>query len=316
MEAALQTTSTSGSITAAPILTIEDLIAAFIRTQDVKENSRALYKRTLKLFLNWIEDAGLQLQNITRAEIIGYKEQLLTAGKSPLTVSGYLTVVRKFFEWAEGNKYYPNVAKGVKSPRRKQQFQKQPLTQEKGRELLEYFKTEAARNYALVNLLVRTGLRTIEASRANVEDVQIKGGRRVLLVHGKGRDCKDGFVILTDKAYEPLKKYIASRGAISPGEPLFISSCNRNKGGRLSTRAISRICKEGLKAIHLDEKAFTAHSLRHTTAVNILRAGGNLADAQGVLRHANPATTQIYTATIAEEIRLQNPAESLIDGIL
>jgi integrase/recombinase XerC/integrase/recombinase XerD len=138
----------------------------------------------------------------------------------------------------------------------------------------------------------------------------------VLWVHGKGRDSKDAFVVLTDKAYEPIRAYLEARGAVKADEPLFLSGCNRNQAGRLSTRAISRICKDGLKAIGLNEKAFTAHSLRHTTAVNILRAGGNLNDAQGVLRHSNPATTQIYTASINEEIRLRNPAEALIDAIL
>ena len=315
METSLQTITTGpGALAAAPKL--EDLIRVFIDCQDVKQNSRNLYRRSLKLFFNWIEEGGLHLSQITRAEVIRYKEDLLAKGKSPLTVSGYLTVVRKFYEWAEACKHYPNVAKGVKSPRRKQQFQKQPLTEDKARELLEYFRTKEARDYALTNLLIRCGLRTIEASRANIEDIQVKSGRRVLFLHGKGRDSKDAFVVLTDKAYKPIEDYLSARGSSDPKEPLFISGCNRNQGGRLSTRAISRIVKEGLKGIGLDHKAFTAHSLRHTTAVNILRAGGNLSDAQGVLRHSNPATTQIYTATIKEELRLQNPAECLIDGIL
>ena len=224
--------------------------------------------------------------------------------------------MRKFFEWAESIKAYPNVAKGIKNPKQKRQFQKQALTEDKGRALLDYFRGRGLRDYALINLLIRCGLRTIEASRALVGDLDVKGGRRVLWVHGKGRDSKDAFVVLTDKAYEPIRAYLEARGAVKADEPLFLSGCNRNQAGRLSTRAISRICKDGLKAIGLNEKAFTAHSLRHTTAVNILRAGGNLNDAQGVLRHSNPATTQIYTASINEEIRLRNPAEALIDAIL
>ena len=312
MEAALQTIGTGGAV----IVKELSLVESFIRSQDVKESSRHLYERTLKLFLQWVKDTGLTLADITRAEVLKYKDGLLADGKSPLTVGGYLTVVRKFYEWAEGLKLYPNIAKGIKTPRRKQQFQKQPLTEDKGRELLEYFRGAALRDFALVNLLIRCGLRTIEASRALVGDIDIRGGRRVLWVHGKGRDSKDAFVVLTDKAYEPIRDYLESRGAVKADEPLFLSGCNRNIAGRLSTRAISRICKDGLKAIGLDEKTFTAHSLRHTTAVNILRAGGNLGDAQGVLRHANPATTQIYTATMNEELRLRNPAEALIDGIL
>ena len=137
----------------------------------------------------------------------------------------------------------------------------------------------------------------------------------MLLVHGKGRDEKDNFVILTEKAYKPIADYLATRGDIKAQEPLFTSTSNNSKGERLSTRSISYIAKEGLKAIGLNERSFTAHSLRHTTAVNILRGGGSLEQAQFTLRHSNPATTQIYTATLDEERRLQNSGEALIDSL-
>jgi integrase/recombinase XerD len=136
----------------------------------------------------------------------------------------------------------------------------------------------------------------------------------VLLIQGKGRDEKDNFVLLTDKAYQPIADYLATRTATG-SEPLFTSTSNNSKGERLTTRTISYIAKEGLKAIGLDERSFTAHSLRHTTAVNILRAGGSLETAQFTLRHSNPATTQIYTATLNEERRLQNSGEALIDSL-
>jgi integrase/recombinase XerD len=234
---------------------------------------------------------------------------------SSLTVGSYITSVRRFYEWTEANKYYPNVAKGIKTPKRKQQFRKQPLLPAQATALLDYYQDKALRDYAIVNLLLRTGLRTVEVIRANVEDVTFKGSQRVLLVQGKGRDERDNFVVLTDKAYQPIADYLASRGAYSPTEPLFTSTSNNSKGERLSTRSISYIAKEGLRAIGLDERSFTAHSLRHTTAVNILRAGGSLETAQFTLRHTNPATTQIYTATLNEERRLQNSGEALLDSL-
>lgn len=296
-------------------LKVEKLIGAFIADQDVKQSSKRLYKRTLKQYFNYVEKTALQLDNITRANILNYKDSLLNNGLSSLTVGSYLTVVRKFYEWTEANKIYPNVAKGIKTPTRKQQFKKQPLQPLQAKELLKHLKTTNKRDLAIVNLLLRTGLRTIEVVRANIEDITFKGNQRVLLVHGKGRDEKDAFVILTDKAYKPIEDYLEERGRTNIKEPLFTSTSNNNKGGRLSTRTISYIAKEALKAIGLDSKSFTAHSLRHTTAVNILRAGGSLEMAQFTLRHTNPATTQIYTSTLNEERRLQNSGEALIDKI-
>ena len=294
---------------------IEELVDRFIASQDVKESSKLLYRRTLKQYFNWVEDKGYLLSEIARPQLLEYKQNLLSSDKSSLTVGSYITSVRRFYEWTEANKFYPNVAKGIKTPKRKQQFKKQPLLPAQATALLSYYQDKALRDYAIVNLLLRTGLRTIEVIRANVEDIAYKGSQRVLLVHGKGRDEKDNFVLLTDKSYQPIAEYLATRGKTNSSEPLFTSTSNNSKGGRLSTRSISYIAKEGLKAIGLDERAFTAHSLRHTTAVNILRGGGSLEQAQMTLRHSNPATTQIYTATLNEERRLQNSGEALIDSL-
>lgn len=294
---------------------LEELLNSFIEAQDIKPNSKQLYRRTLKQYFNWIDRKNYRLSDVARPQIIEYKEELLNSGKSSLTTGSYITAVKLFYEWTEANKYYPNIAKGVGSPKRKQQFRKQPLLPSQATELLNYYQTRALRDYAIVNLLLRTGLRTIELIRANVEDIVFKGSQRVLLIQGKGRDERDNFVVLTDKTYKPIEEYLRTREATIGSSPLFISSSNNNKGEGLTTRTISYIAKEGLKAIGLNDKSFTAHSLRHSTAVNILRAGGSLETAQFTLRHSNPATTQIYTATLNEERRLQNSGEALIDSL-
>ena len=73
--------------------------------------------------------------------------------------------------------------------------------------------------------------------------------------------------------------------------------------------------KEGLRAVGIDSRQYTAHSLRHTVGVNIIKAGGALADAQKVLRHSDLRTTQMYTYTIEDEQRIENPPEALIDNL-
>jgi integrase/recombinase XerC/integrase/recombinase XerD len=305
----------SQDINLIPTINIEALVDAFINSQDVKLSSKNLYRRTLKQYFNWVDTTNYLLNEIARPQLLEYKDYLLSSGMSSLTVGSYITSVRRFYEWTEANKYYPNIAKGIKTPKRKQQFKKQPLLPAQATALLNFYQDRALRDYAIISLLLRTGLRTIEVIRATVEDITFKGGQRVLLVQGKGRDEKDNFVLLTDKTYQPIADYLATRGNINSSEPLFTSTSNNSKGDRLTTRTISYIAKEGLKAIGLDESSYTAHSLRHTTAVNILRAGGSLETAQFTLRHSNPATTQIYTATLNEERRLQNSGEALIDSL-
>ena len=291
---------------------IIEAVEAFLSECDIRANSKNVYRRGLLYFFRWVESTGRTISDLTRADIITFKDSLL-ATHSNLSVAGYLVALRRFYEWCEGNKLYPNIAKGVKSPKRKNAYLKEHLRENQIHDLLKHYEGNL-RDFAIVNLLLRTGLRTIEVVRANVEDITFKGGQRILRVWGKGRDDKDTFVVLTDKAYAPIRTYLDTRKSATLKEPLFISTSNRNLCGRLTTRTISKICKEGLCAIGLDAHEYTAHSLRHTTAVMLLKHG-TLSDVQSVLRHASPVTSQIYTKSIEEELRLANPSEMKLDGI-
>ncbi|MBR5483513.1 MAG: tyrosine-type recombinase/integrase [Alistipes sp.] len=291
---------------------IIEAVEAFLSECDIRANSKNVYRRGLLYFFRWVESTGRTISDLTRADIITFKDSLL-ATHSNLSVAGYLVALRRFYEWCEGNKLYPNIAKGIKSPKRKNAYLKEHLRENQIHDLLKHYEGNL-RDFAIVNLLLRTGLRTIEVVRANVEDITFKGGQRILRVWGKGRDDKDTFVVLTDKAYAPIRAYLDTRKSATLKEPLFISTSNRNLCGRLTTRTISKICKEGLCAIGLDAHEYTAHSLRHTTAVMLLKHG-TLSDVQSVLRHASPVTSQIYTKSIEEELRLANPSEMKLDGI-
>lgn len=295
---------------------ITEAIESFLSCQDVKSSSRGLYKKTLKVFFDWVVTTARTVSTLTLADLLEYKETLLSSGKSSLTVSAYVNSLRRFYSWTEATKLYPNIAKGLHAPKRKQQFRKQPLTVQQIGSLLRFEREQSRRDFAIINLLLRTGLRTIEVIRANVGDITYKGGQRVLLVQGKGRDEKDNFVILTEGAFAPIAEYLQKeRPGAEASEPLFVSESHNNQGGRLTTRTVSKIAKEGLIGVGLNNKVFTAHSLRHTTAVNILRGGGTLEQVQYTLRHANPATTQIYTATLREEQRLNEGGEYILDRL-
>ena len=281
------------------------LVARFIAEEDIAISSRHLYTRTLTQFFKWLERTGRLLafygKILDRTDILTYKDELLAQGLSVLTVGSYIVVVRKFFAALEAQKIYPNIAKGIKTPKKDKGFKKMHLTDEESKGFLTLCKDNySLRDYAIANLILRTGLRTIEVVRADVGDITFKGGKRVLLVWGKGHDAKDSFVVLTDKAYQPIKEYLTTeRKGAKAGEPLFTSASIRNRGSRLTTRTISGICKDGLRGIGLDGKEYTAHSLRHTTACAILaHSNGDITAAQDVLRHASPVTTQIYVQSI------------------
>jgi integrase/recombinase XerD len=295
--------------------TIEDrmdsLTEGFIRSQDVGENSRETYQKALKVFLGWLSSQGIH--NPGREDILAYRASLVAQGLSPLTVSSYMVGVRKFFDYLEQAIGYRNVAKGVKGGKRARGFRKDPLTIDQVRELLgkiDRSNLRGLRDYAILNLMLRTGLRTIEVIRADLGDIRQQSGEAVLWIQGKGRDSKDEFVLLTQESLKPINEYLSKRGKADDNAPLFVSVSDRNKDERLTTRSIRRIVKEHLRDIHLNSDRLTAHSLRHTFATVALTNGAPLIQVKEAMRHNSITTTMIYAHSLD---RVRNGAEKYIN---
>lgn len=293
---------------------LESFIAEFLRAQDVRESSRETYRKGLKRFLSWLQSRGVT--SPTRETLLEYKDALRDAGLSPLSVSSYVVTVRKFFTWLETTRGLPNIARGIKGARRTRGFRKDPLTLPQVKELLASIDRReilGLRDLALIALLTTTGIRTIEAIRANVEDLRQEGGEAILWIQGKGRDTKDEPAVLPAETLKPLYEYLAARGAAKKDAPLFTSLSNRNGGGRLNTRTLRRIIKERLRAIGIDSDRLTAHSLRHTAITLSLKGGATIQEAQALARHANINTTLIYSHNID---RIKQAPERLIAAML
>jgi integrase/recombinase XerC/integrase/recombinase XerD len=294
---------------------IDALIDTFISSQDVKTSSKDTYRKSLKQFLLYSTERNLQ--DPTREDILNYKTYLLNDKKlSPTTLTSYLVAVRKFFEWGESEKLYPNIAKSIKGAKRPKGFRKDVLTVAQIKDILSNIDRsdlEGKRDYAIINLLVRTGLRTIEIQRALIEDLRQEGGEAVLFIQGKGRDLKDDFVLLTNETLKPIREYLKERGKVGEKDSLFSSHSNKNKGEGLTTRSLRRIVKERLKEIGIDDGRLSAHSLRHTAITLSLLGGATLQEARTLARHSDINTTLIYAQNIS---RVNNAPERKIDNML
>ena len=303
-----------GEVPSAQRSSLLAMVDRVIASQDVSKPSRATYSRQLKQFASWLMETGKveALNTLQRQDILDYRAHLLGLGKSANTVAGYLTSVRKLFEWLEAEKIYPNIARGVKGTKKAKGFRKDCLTPGQIRESLASIDRgtlEGPRDYALFNLLVRTGIRTIEVARAQVGDLRQQGGEAVLWVQGKGSDTKDDFVILIDETLRPLREYISTRGNLAETDPLFASISDRNSGEGLTTKSIRRIVKSILRGVNLNDKRLSAHSLRHTAISLSIKGGASLEQAQAMARHTDPKTTMTYFHNAA---RMENGAERCI----
>lgn len=294
---------------------INDYLFAFLSSLDVKQSSKETYKRQLSEFFIWFKSK--KQNKPSRQDLLVYKDFLQNKKDlAPLTISGYLTAVRRFFEWLESIRVYPNIAKGIKGPKRRSGFKKDCLTIEQAKLLLKSINRDGLtgkRDFAILNLMIRTGLRTIEIVRADRQDIARQSGETVLFIHGKGRDDKDELVLLTETALQPIKEYLDARKNVKNRDPIFASHSTKNIGRRLTTRSISRIVKNRLKAINIDDPRITAHSLRHTAITFSLLAGATTQEARAMARHTDINTTLIYAHNIN---RIKQAPEKKIDIFL
>ena len=289
---------------------INGLVDAFMTTVDVTSLTKQSYGKKVKAFFRWMIDTGTTSPK--REDILRYKEELAQRGHSPLTVSAYLTPLRLFFAWLEAEGQYPNITAGIKGAKKPTGFRKESLTVKQVKAVLHEIDTsslQGKRDFAILNLLFRTGIRTAELIKVDVRDIRQEGGISVLDIQGKGHDSKDEFVLLTEETLKPIYEYLGLRTAVKESDPLFTSLSNNNNGRRLTTRSIRGLVKKYFLSAGLNSPKLTAHSTRHTFATMALLNGAEPVQVKEALRHKDLQTTMIYTHIIN---RTQDGAEKYI----
>ena len=273
----------------------EDTYLRFVAFADVKEKSVQTYTRALRQMFKYFAENGIR--NPQRDDIINYRESLKERGLKPTSVQAYITAARLFFAWTEQERIYPNVAAHVKGAKIDKEHKKDYLTSTQSKAVLagiDRSTLTGLRDYAIVALTMTDALRTIEVSRADIGDLQTSGDNTVLFVQGKGRDEKAESVKVSPPVEAAIRAYLKARGETNPSAPLFASESNNSKGGRMSTRSISGICKGAMVEAGYNSSRLTAHSLRHTGVTLALLSGISLEEAKDFARHTNVATTMIY----------------------
>jgi integrase/recombinase XerC/integrase/recombinase XerD len=293
---------------------LDQLIESFLLAQDVGITSKMVYRRALKRFKEFLSlrEAAGGVGYLTKTDIVQYKSHLLAEGLSPRTGNLYLTAVRQFFKYLESNRIYPDVSAGLKGFKRSYGFNRDPLTLQQARDLLASIDTTSLiglRDFVMINLMLRTGLRTMEVVGSDVGDIRQTSNATLLYVRSKGKDAKDDFVVLTREAYEPIARYLAARQCTDPRAALFVSHSTSNSGDRLTTQSLRLVVKKRLTDIGVFSSRISAHSLRHTFATMALANGATIEQVRDTLRHANIATTQIYVHTTD---RIEHSAECTI----
>jgi integrase/recombinase XerD len=173
------------------------------------------------------------------------------------------------------------------------------LAPEQVRALLESCDRETAvglRDFAILTLLVRLGLRGGEVAGLGLDDIDWRAGE--LVVRGKGNRAER--LPLPADVGGALAAYLRrGRPRTAGGRAVFVRVKAPRRAltpGGVTQVVVSAARRAGLPPI-------TAHRLRHTAATELLRAGAPLVEIGQLLRHRSQLTTAIYAKVDRDALR-------------
>lgn len=261
------------------------------------ENTRKAYRRDLMALFTFFDGQGFDALSAQRHHIDAWRT---TLDGAPSTVARKLAAVSSFYAYAANDAEVidTNPVQRVARPKVDADHSStQGLTKDQAVALIDAAREDGARAYALVSLLLLTGIRTSEALSARLSDLQHDSGHRVLMVTRKGG--KRAKVVLPAQVVDALSTYLGTSAAegtelesadAASTDPLLFTT--KNGKGWMPSEAF-RTVRRLAEAAGIDGHV-SPHSLRHTHATLALDAGIPLRDLQDSLGHADPRTTRRY----------------------
>ena len=301
-----------------------DVWARQLSKDDRSANTVRSYRSAIHHFLAWYlseEQQPLTLYELTPITLIGYRNHLQhQETKVTSTVNTRVVALRAWCTWLnEHGHISTNPAARLKTVGRQAPHAPQGLTDRQINALLrEAQRTRhAQRDYALLQMMLQTGMRVGECAALNFEDI-VFGERSGSAIIRSGKGNKARTVPLNGSARQALVEYIAPVLGIEPSlkvvaerwphrstnvpTPLWRSQ----KHQRLSDSTIRRMIDQLVHVCaqrRLVPETTSAHTLRHTFAMNYLKDNpGDLIGLATLLGHSSLDTTRIYGQPTAEQL--------------
>lgn len=262
------------------------------------ESSQRVYLQTYKRWLDHCQERGLNEIELYADEIIQFIE---TRDTTKTTRQRELSAMRQLIDLL--SILYPNdqgilieqallkrhKIKGIGGTER----QHQALTPEmviRARDSWKGDKPSQLRNYAIFALIFATGLRATELVSLKWTDINLVDGT-LTVWHGKG-DKKRIATIYGDVAVKALEAWQVINGGDYVFPPLTPHKGSILKDVAMSYRSLRTLFEKS--GLQIEMLKFSPHDARHTLIEEVIRATGNVKDAQEQAGHSSPSTTLRY----------------------
>lgn len=263
----------------------------------LSERSRRIYEHDVKVFAEWMIAQGITPKTLTRSHVVLYRSYLqATYAKS--TAGRMLSVARRIIkEQVANGQLESNVAQDIRGFTANNETSHVALTMDEAHALLHMVNQstlKGKRDYALLMLLIRTGIRRSECAALKAGDIQKEQGHTILMIeHGKGD--KRRVVKLPADVARTLEEYQeACKLSKEADAPLFVGfdkGDHPTKQG-ISDKLIERVVKAYAKELEID--GLTPHGLRASFITLALEGKAPLHKVQYAAGHADPRTTERY----------------------
>jgi integrase/recombinase XerD len=284
------------------------------RQRALSPHTLCSYRDSIKLLLQFFAGkngnaTNLTIEHLTVARITAFLQHLETARHNcTCTRNVRLSAVHSFFRYLGGERpeHLAQAQRILSIP-----FKRTSTREIQNLDLDEILALLAAvdpktrsgpRDLALLSLMFNTGARVSEIVALQTDDLQMASAPSVVL-HGKGR--KERICPLWPETVHLLERMLEERG-IKPGESAALFLNHRGiQLTRFGVRLILRkyFHKAAKSQPTLKDKRLHPHSVRHSTAVHLLRSGVDLSTIAHWLGHASVNTTNKYLAVDLEAKR-------------
>ncbi len=263
-------------------------------TGQLGKRSRRIYENDAKMLALWLQEQGLAVKELTRPHMIAYRSYL-DERYAKATATRMLSVARRILdEQVYQGELTANPAKEIKGFTLDNESSHISLKKEQAKDLLASIETstpEGKRDYALIYLLLKTGIRRSECVALNIGDLGKEQGHIIATVrHGKGDKRRK--VKIPVEVFRALEDYIhaTGRSITSLDEPLFVGF-GRWHGQRITDKLIERTVQAYGEKIGIK---LTPHDLRASFITLAIEGGATLLQAQYAAGHSDPRTTERY----------------------
>lgn len=282
---------------------LEPLTQQYLLEKDITQGTYDLFKIILDQYVTYLKEHRINYPNTS--DVITFIEWKKSEGCSTRWTNHQIGTLKNFYAYLRFNRqrlglsdvYGFDVMHPIKREAIDHNAYKPSLSPDQAKQLLNFCKERRdtksqSRDYAIVYLMLTTGVRSIEVRRAKRKDLKRIQQQLVLYIQGKGRTAPDAYVKIPAGLEVALNDYLSLRKDDNPF--LFIGHSRHQTTPYLSRSFVIKMFKQLMKDAGLEETKVTAHGLRHTAATMNLVRGGGLESTRQFLRHAHVSTTIIY----------------------